>query len=469
MSNITELEQYLKLNQVEGQQESSGEFTLERNKALKKLAGFQLPYKHAWAVKLVQSMVAGTDQGPIKIKINSASISFQCSKLGFSLEEFVSAFYNPSLPPNRSLQHAITGLRTVSLSQNYSFQIAFSNSQQSLVWDGQDLKQVKSKQASYALITLVPPQSDQTQSWMQKHGNASRRNSGIASVLSDKCCISPLAIIVDGRRLELPAKLEFKDEADLNIPIHIGTYQAQDTKLANFKVCSASFPRKIYPFLTSRLPPSGATKFNQNYQNSIKSLSSDKEVALIYRGSLNYHANVVVDLQKKRSIKWSIQRQNSTLNWVLDGAIIKTSSLLKQNQHASLEVFVSAQGLETDLSTLNLSENSDYSDRLGDAYKALYTATAELESLTTIKPLINRTAYLVSVLAFLVSLISFLVSKKLNSDMSVLFFFSFIVSICTVIFFHLAEHFDLDKTKERTEAAKEAIDRLRSGIQIKRS
>ena len=57
MRGHSELQQLLRQQQAEGKFDSGGQFTLDRDKALAKLAAFQLPRRGAWILKIVQSAV----------------------------------------------------------------------------------------------------------------------------------------------------------------------------------------------------------------------------------------------------------------------------------------------------------------------------------------------------------------------------------------------------------------------------
>ncbi|MCW5871526.1 MAG: hypothetical protein KIS61_30010, partial [Candidatus Eremiobacteraeota bacterium] len=58
MSRPSELEEFLRAQVDEGAKDSSGQFTLSREKALEKLAAYQLQGGHAWVLKIVQAVVA---------------------------------------------------------------------------------------------------------------------------------------------------------------------------------------------------------------------------------------------------------------------------------------------------------------------------------------------------------------------------------------------------------------------------
>lgn len=51
----------------EGIQDWEGCFTVDREKALEKLSGWQLPFKGAWIVKAVQAIVASGAKEPVTI------------------------------------------------------------------------------------------------------------------------------------------------------------------------------------------------------------------------------------------------------------------------------------------------------------------------------------------------------------------------------------------------------------------
>ncbi|MFA5507094.1 MAG: hypothetical protein WC314_25300 [Vulcanimicrobiota bacterium] len=67
MESPSHLESFLNELKASGQSQGQGHFTVAREKALEKLAEFQLPFQGAWIVKVVQAVVAFGVATPIAI------------------------------------------------------------------------------------------------------------------------------------------------------------------------------------------------------------------------------------------------------------------------------------------------------------------------------------------------------------------------------------------------------------------
>ena len=75
MEAPSQLESFLNTHRSDGQVLEEGSFTLAREKALTKLAGFRLPYEGAWAVKVVQCASAVHGQTGIRIQQTARELS----------------------------------------------------------------------------------------------------------------------------------------------------------------------------------------------------------------------------------------------------------------------------------------------------------------------------------------------------------------------------------------------------------
>ena len=122
--DLSELDRYLSSHQGEGQvvsQDSS--FTLARTEALRKISSFQLPFRGAWAVKIIQCAVAEGSGVPIRVDLTRKEARFYFALSSFTLEEFQEAFYEPEPHSNRALQHLVGALWAVGLREKWAFQL----------------------------------------------------------------------------------------------------------------------------------------------------------------------------------------------------------------------------------------------------------------------------------------------------------------------------------------------------------
>ncbi len=82
-----------------------------------------------------------------------------------------------------------------------------------------------------------------------------------------------------------------------------------------------------------------------------------------------------------RSLVWEMRSEHSHVNWVCDGVVVHQEKLPVPPQSASLALFLNANGLETDLTTMRLRQTSERFARYDTATRAV---GAELEQHTEV-------------------------------------------------------------------------------------
>lgn len=114
---IDPIERYLLEHTSQGHKESSGVFTISAEKALAKMASYQLPRSSSWILKMVQAGVsAGARQMAISQTAKSSRITYHGGQLG-TLKEVVSLCTDSQALVTPCQQHLLTGLRSVALAQ----------------------------------------------------------------------------------------------------------------------------------------------------------------------------------------------------------------------------------------------------------------------------------------------------------------------------------------------------------------
>lgn len=134
----TSLEQLIK-SQYNGEEVSSGTFSIDREKALEKIAKFQLPHPDAWTIKLAQGAVlSGADA--LKISQTRTETVFTY-KPGVPFEfDFMSSFIDSSDEAQASWQATRAGLWAVALNLRRPFTIAIQGRR--FFWDGDKIREI---------------------------------------------------------------------------------------------------------------------------------------------------------------------------------------------------------------------------------------------------------------------------------------------------------------------------------------
>ena len=139
MPRLSDLERYLQNEISQGCKDSSGEFTLCGEKAVEKLAAFQLPGEHTWVLKFVQAaVVSGCRHLGVFQTYRETAFHFLGSP-GFGLQEFENHFLDPEPGQHAGLHHLKQGLWSVSIHGMRPFQFMMRGGHFSLIWDGRQL------------------------------------------------------------------------------------------------------------------------------------------------------------------------------------------------------------------------------------------------------------------------------------------------------------------------------------------
>lgn len=343
MEQPSEFEVYLAYHQADGVHDSSGEFTLSREKAALRLRAFQLPYEGAWAVKLIQAAVAAESKG-ITIRAGRREIRIDFNHRSWDLHSVESSFYSPSLveETNRSLSHLVVGLRGVS---EVPFELRLEGSGTSLVCNGTQMYRRALKQASgkTALSILnCQPNADVR----RELSSAKSRLAELQTALARHCFVCPVPLNLDGLRLDsllrtpihgwttsdFPVAIGFPSEEELpELGIPPATLEPRHDGRARGIGESAGFTRAVSEKMMTTLEEAGkppdCTGFGLITAHTICEPHSGHRVPMV---------------------------RPSTLFWVEDGALLEKEKIHFEARFVSLAVFVSAVGLEKDLTSLAL-------------------------------------------------------------------------------------------------------------------
>ena len=153
MDPITE---FIAEQQHEGRWDSHGHFTTAANKALSKLASYQLPRPAAWVLKMVQAGVAG---GATSIVIDPTTrgleIVYRGVDLG-TLAELRDSWTSPTATVSVPQKHLLVGLRAVSVAQGRQVLVTLrpiEGDTQTLYWNGHGLSQVVNRTSAPRLLS----------------------------------------------------------------------------------------------------------------------------------------------------------------------------------------------------------------------------------------------------------------------------------------------------------------------------
>lgn len=347
MEAPSQLENFINSQRHEGQILNEGVFTLAREKALEKLAGYQLPFEGAWAVKTIQAAVSGGVEGPIRVDQTSKETRFYfaCER-EWSLDLIEEAFFQTEQTDLKSINHLVSALWVVGVKDKRAFQITLPWEQECLVWDGTAIHRVEMEASAEVFslsVSLFPDFQSKIAGWVVEKTKAARHNAEVSQALAERCFTSPRPITVDGRRIDgfqfapghgwgetsFPLSLNFCSGKTPDLPIPPGTFERLDPK---------------DEFLTSikGIRAAGTRALSEAYAGETPTLG------------VMVSAHAMKATTGKRTT-WETTTERSRCFWVLDGVVLQIELLELVRRCCSVALFVNAEGLQTDLSGFNLS------------------------------------------------------------------------------------------------------------------
>ena len=338
--------------------EGQGTFTLDREKALQKLAAFQLPFQGAWVLKVVQAAVVGGSFEEIRIclKRSECCILFD-SRVDWNLERLEVELSSPEDSSDGIYRHLITALRGIAFRERRSFLFVPQDSREGLLWNGDSFQTVvteMSKEVCTLSVTHLPP----------KEGNIFSRNFGskragetaaLTRVLASRCFACPVPIYLDKRRL---------DSFMLN-PLHGLT--ASSCPYEVFSHDCESLPKWNQPVTGVAIPDS---PHSSHFFGSMKSFMENT----LNSGNLPTRSSVTHFLcahfkceSSGDSISWTTQKMESQIYWISDGVLIDQEDILPRASEISSCLYLSVEGLETDLTGFSLLQSEQRKNRVSQA------------------------------------------------------------------------------------------------------
>lgn len=347
-------------------------FSVSKEKALEKLASFQLPFEGAWALKIVQCAVAGGSFDSIKVELMSKETRFTFTgQPDFTLAEVEQAFFDPNYSARTDLVHLVTALRVVGLKDRHPFVLSLAGEPQLLGWDGEEMVNFKSHTASaeaFCLSVSTQPKEKRSRlaglfSIMAGAGP----NAQLTRVLTNLAYVCPYPLVVDGRRVD----------ALQNDPIH---GWGPESQLLMMSYRDGPMPAmSLPPYSWEYLKPKGLN-IQGGLEKASREIRKPSEEGSTYSLAFLFSAHLKWTSENKQS-NWQELAEVCHLNWVLDGVIVQREALTQDPLFCSAGCFVSAEGLPTDITGLQLQEGPEKTRREKEARGILIKALADTEKL----------------------------------------------------------------------------------------
>lgn len=342
MEQPSELLSFLQAQKDVGQTQSEGTFTVSREKARLKIARFGFPFAEAWAIKVVQAVVATGGATNIKVTLGRSECRFEIAGGHWNLDDIENAFYNPDTGGDGPLKHLMVGLWSVALHDQRAFQLSTTEQESCLIWNGETMNRASttSRGSGLSLTVTHGKAGSSALAWMSNSEKYRRKNADLLTALSEYCFPCPVPLTVDGRRMDA---LQFA----------MTSGWLEEARPVGLCLGRADLP-------TFGVPP-GTYADIEAYAKAGSQSREWKEVSRAFLDELNQQTTTSLALLLTVCVDYSPNYPGnwSKILWVQHGALIDAEPLIPSVGDGAAACFLSAQGLKTDLSTLALVESPE--------------------------------------------------------------------------------------------------------------
>lgn len=353
---------------------SSGDFSVDKRLALKKLAHFQLPYADAWLLKVAQ---AATLSGASYLDIIQTSQETRLEfdpRLPISSRQFEAIFFDPGCRPKEWLAALRVGLWSIGVGKGRPFQLRPPRSGHSLFWDGKDLRTAPTP--SYPALQLhVAHRSHHVgKGWpLLRNLESTWVNAALQEAAASALYTMPLEVRLNGRRMDGFQFCPGHGFSDYDHPIGIHYLKLpgfHDLKVPPGSRENLRAPTHAHP----RLRP-----LSQDFQS--RPPATRVQAAALFSAHCHY--------QSGRNGGWRVEARACILCWVRYGVVVQREVFSLPPGSVSLAIFLDADQLATDATGFHIREED--AAPLRDAVCRELTPLLRVQSLRN--PLVNRRQY----------------------------------------------------------------------------
>ncbi|MCA9776424.1 MAG: hypothetical protein KC800_06905 [Candidatus Eremiobacteraeota bacterium] len=339
-----------------GRLDSEGSFTISGDAALGKLANFQLPRKSAWILKIVQAAVTA-EAAALSISQSNETTTFVFyPEMEFGVDELKEALLSPGLVGPRPVQHLAVGLRAVGFGDGRAFTLALDRQgvRTYFGWNGKELAQraeaLPPEAPPRLTLGVAFPPEDMGRSLGGLAKGKGRATEEYQEIVSNgEVC--PIPLLFDGRRIDTMQAPHPDETLGNTATLSVGwtPYSEADG------VPPLDLPKGMPERSTTWRP---TDKFTDSrvffFDGDLKQTHTKCIVKLRYGYKVESHRS------KHRSFKFQSLKRRSFYAWVKDGVICHREVSKIPVTPISFEVYLSADGLQTDLTGFQIKEDAEY-------------------------------------------------------------------------------------------------------------
>lgn len=354
MRKESELFQWVENLANDGTWESEGRFTLEKDKAWAKLSTYQLPFAQAWVLKLVQAAVLSSTS-ELRIKQSGSETTFRfVDQTRWNEEDVTQALFSTGSVVDQGLVPLAVAVRYLARSAEKLLSLHYPDGT-TQVWDGQAFHTEASPYPTEDFEISIFSAQKQGRRWSLLSGGAAGESAIVGKVLSNLAYVSPIPITVDGRRINGFANDPDAGASSATAPFALMPLKA-DLHLPEFR------------FLRDRDWRPESDEVSLRIENLDGLLGESLSCGLL----VCLTASV-----KEQQDAPLFEHQPSFIKWIRDGVIVRAERLPPKGA-IGVTLLVSAEGLRTDLSGLNLAQDQTFGVRKKQAMKRARIRLLEL-------------------------------------------------------------------------------------------
>lgn len=347
MNRSLDLSSYLEGKQDDGQFQGTGQFTIEHQKAARKMARFALPRSTAWVSKFVQAAVGWSMKSlTVNQGLTYTVFHFEWPKLTElpTEDDVVRGILSSGISDDHPITNLCMGLRALVELEGLSFLLVLNNGdlKPKPIYSGAHFSQMSEaarlSPAFGARPGLTITVAHGVHSFFSE-GSAgrARMQAKITKELDTYCFLSPVPITLDGRRV---------DGA-----LHAPGYRSDK----RFRAIYTGGPRVTDGLTAMKVP--------ENFEERRMSAYTDPRRARRgYGGKREVAAVVLLGMRLQEDVSSS----KTTIHWVRRGAVVDSQPVFIKTKSLICDLYIEADDLATDLTGFKVSKSD------ADRSKLLY-------------------------------------------------------------------------------------------------
>ena len=349
MSKQLDLGAFLEKQSAVGTKDSEGRFTVAHGNAARKLAKFALPRDCAWVTKLIQA--ANAWQVPEVLIVQSRNeTQFQLRFLDTgrlpSEEEVVSSMLNATIGSAGPLENFGAALRSLVEQARLSFVLVVDNGldRPKPVYAGEHYGKISEAQRFSSRfrpqvginLTIHHVRSQRIESVSDLLHRPSQSRA-IIDELETFCYLSPVPITLNGTELTGVLQGRSTQPSPSLRPLMVGACAGKESELELLEL-PGNFQAGTIDLLDGTLTPKPC-------------LPDLSECSSAF--------TVMVKIPSGTEKGLSFQDERSSLRWCRQGVIVESQRLSIKTYGLSLSIYLSAEGLQTDLTGFQLAHSDE--------------------------------------------------------------------------------------------------------------